>query len=94
MGWNSFTPLEKDLDNNILHTLFTYDLLGDKVITAQCTKVVSFQGVEKIISCSAQKEITLEAPNLMSNDGKFFRTKRSQEEQAKFLDVREEESNG
>jgi len=42
MGWNSFTPLEKDLDNNILHTLFTYDLLGDKVITAQCTKVVTF----------------------------------------------------
>jgi hypothetical protein len=33
--------------------------------------------VEKIINCSAQKEITLEAPNLMSNDGKFFRTKES-----------------
>lgn len=105
MGWNSFSPTEKKLTSNIMDTRFKYELLGDKKIVAHCVKTVSFQGVEKTIDCSAQKEIIMEAPNLVTNDGKFLRTNeklsevQDNEEQEielpkKFLDIRGENING
>lgn len=86
MGWHSFSPTEKELTSNILNTRLKYELLGDKIITAHCIKTVSFQGVEKTIDCSAQKEITIQAPNLMSYDGLFICSY-----DGKFIDVMEGE---
>lgn len=86
MGWHSFSPTEKELTSNILDTRFKYELLGNKQIVAHCVKTVSFQGIEKTIDCSAQKEITIQAPNLMSYDGLFIC---SYDE--KFIDVMEGE---
>lgn len=86
MGWHNFSSTEKELTNNIMNTRLKYELLGDKIITANCIKTVSFQGVEKTIDCSAQKEIVIKAPNLTSYDNLFICSY-----DGKFIDVMEDE---
>lgn len=91
MGWNTFSSTSKELTNSVSGTPLIYDLLGDNKIIAESHKTIVFQGVEKLIECSAEKQIQIKAPNFMSKDGKFFRTN---DAQGKFLDIREEDTNG
>lgn len=84
MGWKYFSDEEKELTNRILDTPLVYTLLGDKKIEGQCSKVIVFQGVEKLIECSAEKTIKIMVPNLVTNDGCFIRSNNN-----KFIDVRE-----
>lgn len=84
MGWKYFLDEEKELTNRILDTPLVYPLLGDKKIEGQCSKVIVFQGVEKLIECSAEKTIKIMAPNLVTNDGCFIRSNNN-----KFIDVKE-----
>lgn len=84
MGWKYFSDEEKELTNRILDTPLVYPLLGDKKIEGQCSKVIVFQGVEKLIECSAEKTIKIMAPNLVTNDDCFIRSNNN-----KFIDVKE-----
>lgn len=91
MGWEYFSDEEKELTNRVLDTPLIYPLLGDKKIEGQCSKIIVFQGVEKLVECSAEKNITIKAPNFVSYDGKFLR---SAGDNKKFLDVKEGNTNG
>lgn len=84
MGWKYFSDEEKELTNRILDTPLVYPLLGDKKIEGQCSKVIVFQGVEKLIECSAEKTIKIMTPNLVTKDGCFIRSNNN-----KFIDVKE-----
>lgn len=91
MGWSNFSGEEKELTNQISDTPLIYSLLGDNLIEGECHKTIVYQGVSKEIVCQTEEIIKIKAPNFVSYDGKFLR---SAGDNKKFLDVKEEITDG